>query len=107
MLLIRGLFYYHFAIKAATRLHNKMFSRVLHVSITHQFDFSSFFHLVCLFVGSSLMLIPCFLFSITKQKAPLSWFTTIPVGNLLNCFSKDQAQVDELLVHSQLIYCVL
>jgi ABC-type multidrug transport system fused ATPase/permease subunit len=59
MLLVRGLFFYTIAERAASRMHNTMFARIL--------------------------------------RAPMSFFTTTPLGSLLSTFSADMDQVDEAL----------
>lgn len=59
LLLLRGLFFYAIAERAASRLHNTMFSRIL--------------------------------------RAPMSVFTTTPLGSLLSTFAADMDQIDEAL----------
>jgi ABC-type multidrug transport system fused ATPase/permease subunit len=59
LLLARGLFFYAIAERAASRMHNAMFARVL--------------------------------------RAPMSLFTTTPLGALLSTFGADMDQVDEAL----------
>eukprot|EP01137_Pigoraptor_chileana_P018498 Opistho-2@78074 len=72
LLLLRGWSFFTLALRAASRLHNKMFAAVL--------------------------------------RAPISFFTLTPMGPLLNCFSKQQDQVDETLpdaVHMGGIYLMI
>jgi ABC-type multidrug transport system fused ATPase/permease subunit len=69
---LRGLVYYFMVLRASSKLHNRMFKKIL--------------------------------------RAPMLFFNEIPVGRILNCFSKDQDCADVGLadtIHVTLIYLMI
>eukprot|EP00735_Rhodelphis_limneticus_P012516 TRINITY_DN57_c0_g2::TRINITY_DN57_c0_g2_i1::g.14725::m.14725 TRINITY_DN57_c0_g2::TRINITY_DN57_c0_g2_i1::g.14725 ORF type:complete len:834 (-),score=313.02,sp/Q9R1X5/MRP5_MOUSE/36.59/1e-167,sp/Q9R1X5/MRP5_MOUSE/29.27/1e-13,ABC_tran/PF00005.22/3.3e-07,ABC_tran/PF00005.22/1.5e-21,ABC_membrane/PF00664.18/2.4e-26,SMC_N/PF02463.14/10,SMC_N/PF02463.14/0.18,SMC_N/PF02463.14/0.017,AAA_21/PF13304.1/5.3,AAA_21/PF13304.1/0.0072,AAA_21/PF13304.1/7.2,AAA_16/PF13191.1/9.6e-05,MMR_HSR1/PF01926.18/0.0022,AAA_29/ len=66
--IFRGILFFMFNLRAATKMHNRMFKAVL--------------------------------------RAPMQFFTVTPLGVLLNCFSKQQDQVDETLADATHVLCI-